>query len=155
MVAASGLELATLVIAVVGCVTAVGALVWQVATWRLEGPRLKVIHHFALPYRSSRMGPVWTVTAANVGRTPVELQWWRFELPGGARMLTNAFAPDWPRLPYTLNGGHQVTLYFDVDAVNEAAERHGGPGTLVTPFVTVSGRKPVKGKAFFPVAPSE
>jgi hypothetical protein len=103
----STLDIVTLVIAVLGLMAAAISLVWQIVSWRLTGPLVKV--SVSRGFLVGVPGPVpeiISVTARNVGRSNVSIGAWGLRLPNGERLVVpipEAWAG--PRVPYTLMGG--------------------------------------------------
>ena len=66
----TGLDVVTLVIAVLGLLLGAVGLVWQIQSWRYEGARVKVSLGTAFPVYGVQLGdPHYQVTATNVGRS--------------------------------------------------------------------------------------
>ena len=118
----------TLVIAVVGLVLSAIAITVQIVTWRFEGPRVKVEVGFGFPFRGRGTGDLHlTVTARNLGRAPVEINSWGFDL---GKELTGVITRSGPGLyaaaPHTLNGGHQAMFLVPRELPGRAAEGRSG-----------------------------
>jgi len=66
------MEVTTLVIAIIGAVTGLGSLAWQVVTWGQGGPVVAVTARQSFPAFGAHLGdPHMSVTASNSGRSPV------------------------------------------------------------------------------------
>ena len=147
--APTSLDLITLVIAVVGLLAAMGSLAWQIFSWRLTGSKVKVAgsHGFTVPDASI---DVLIVTAANVGRTPVAVDGWGFELPNKSTLVGHMFADDLhgPRVPITLAPGHSETWRLEKGRIiNTLADTNFKPGVKLRPFVSLGTGKKAYGKA--------
>lgn len=114
----SALDLATLGIAVVGAALGMLSFAWQVATWRMSGPRVRVkTTHAYLPYPGVGLLHGIGIEAQNSGREAVEVRGWGLRLPDGRTAVVPAPRPGNPPTPYTLAGGHSAqwfTLLVDM-----------------------------------------
>lgn len=109
---------AALVVALVGVVIASGTLTWQIVSWLRDGPRVKVKLSSAFPTYGGHLGPHhYQVTAVNVGRSPLALSGWGFELPNGHSTFMAVPLPFSTPLPHTLEGGHEASFYIEVAAL--------------------------------------
>jgi hypothetical protein len=86
------MEVTTLIIAIIGAVTGVGSLAWQVVAFTQSGPRVNVTAFQALLIADDAADD-WhvTVTATNSGRAPVTVKGWGFRMPNGKtiHMISN------------------------------------------------------------------
>jgi hypothetical protein len=114
--------IASLILGVVGTVTGVGALTWQVITWTRSGP---VVTLTAGPLGWSRK--TMTVTAVNSGRGPVSIM--RLEIRDlyGLRIRDLKLAPDSEQLPFRLEPSASVSWQVDIPALVE--QRRPWPGS--------------------------
>ena len=126
----STLDIVTLVIAVLGLVAAAISLVWQIVSWRLTGPVVKVSVSMGVLVGVSGPGhAIISITARNVGRSNVSIGAWGLRLPNGERLIVpipEAWAG--PRVPYTLMGGHSESWRMDHDEVHQSLIDAGLPG---------------------------
>lgn len=129
------MALAALVAALVGVVIASASFAWQVASWLREGPRVKVKLSSAFPSYGGQLGPHhYQVSAVNLGRSPLALSGWGFELPSGNSTFMAAPLPFSVPLPHTLEGGHEASFYVEVAALESQIQR----GTMLRPFVNTA-----------------
>ncbi len=130
----TALDIVTLVIAVVGAVTGIGALFWNIAEFRLTGPRVKVRIQAAMlskPMGTAIVGPVevWQQTSdprfdeqavgievRNVGRFPATVQKYQVNLTGGAAFSYMQSLVG-PPVPHRLEPGDKETWYIELHAV--------------------------------------
>lgn len=130
----TALDITTLVIAVVGLVAAVASLGWQVVSWRLTGPvvRVEIGYGIAVPGGAT----IVYVRAINVGRSPAGIEGWGLRLPDGKTMIDLGPEPGSGRpLPFTLNGGHAEEWRMSLDRLVESRESEGYPPTRVRGMV--------------------
>jgi hypothetical protein len=100
------MEIAGLILGITGTATGVGALAWEVITWRRSGPVVSVDVLQGLPTYGDHVGdPVTCVTATNSGRAPVTVTSWGLELPDGQTMFVQDPFPGSDALPYRLEEG--------------------------------------------------
>jgi hypothetical protein len=72
------------IIAIVLSVTSLG---WQVISWKLSGPVVKITANQALPTYGPELGdPHVCVTARNQGRAPVTVNGWGLRFPDEQKM---------------------------------------------------------------------
>jgi hypothetical protein len=129
--------LAALITAIVGLLVALGTLAWQIISWRNEGPKVKVTTAWALPTYSGRVGDRHLcVTAVNLGRSPILLTAWGYELPDGKTLVPPPL-PWATQPPHTLEGGHEASFYIEAAVMANGVAK----GTKLRPFVlTPHGR---------------
>lgn len=141
------LDIVTLILAIVGVVTGIIALVWQAVEFRLSGPRvvLEVTEALVLP-NGAVFGPgVWTatstgsdgapdiaVTATNKGRAPVTVQGVRLDLPAGNFLITGSRHSS-PSLPHRLEASESATWFADLRVVAAVATTAVSLGATNTP----------------------
>lgn len=143
----------TLVVAIVGVVTGVASLVWQAVSWTYEGPKVKVRLATSFPVvTGSQLGdPHYSVTAVNIGRSPVLLNGWGFELPGGDSVVDLSGDAGAIRLPWTLEGGHEAQFFMSYSRLHGTLEVHHPNGVKVRPFVSTATAGRRYAKAFDPL----
>ena len=130
----SGLDIATLVIAVAGLVTAAVSLSWQVVVHRLTGSRVRVeLVMGALAGDAYVSGPAATfdpasliaqgfgplvvgVRGRNVGRLAVDITHWDIYTGDGFGYTLPGY-PLNPNLPHRLEPGSTVTFLYPIDHV--------------------------------------
>jgi hypothetical protein len=96
-------ETASLILGVIGTVTGIGGLVWQLLTWRRNGPIVKVIGDSPIPY-VGRTG-VAGVTAWNEGRSPVTVTSCGLQELDGEVFYPGQPLPGSDQLPFRLEQG--------------------------------------------------
>lgn len=140
--APSALEIATLVIAVVGLVLGVVSLVWQMVSWTYEGPRIKVqtTRGFRVSGAGATSDAHVVVTARNVGRSAVELTSWGFDLGRDTTTFMPPTVSTPTRLPSTLAGGHEAKFFLAEAQLKEAVAR-ANTGQQPRAFVTIATGK--------------
>src|SRR5262245_44789962 len=120
------MEIASLMLGIIGTATGVGALVWEVITWRRSGPVVAVDVTQGLPTYSADVGdPVTQVTATNSGRAPVTVTSWGLELPDGQTIFVQQPFPGSDILPYRLEEGASGTWRIETIQVTETCRAHG------------------------------
>lgn len=143
------MDLAALIIAIVGLVIAVASLTWQAVTWFYEGARVKVEVTYGLvtcgPELSDQMV---IVTATNVGRSPVGVTGWGFDLGGGKTMIVREPVPGSTDLPTTLAGGHGAKWFVPLDEVRAGMQRAGVRSAV--PIVNLGTGNKAQGKPWSP-----
>jgi hypothetical protein len=129
----TGLDIATLVIAVVGAITGVGSLVWNVASHALTGARVKAelqpgfFGHGGVittnwdnfrqddPPDPGFDRAVLVVKARNVGRLPASVTGWSVVI--GATELSHVGGAWNKPLPHRLEGGEDNSWYVEFGQV--------------------------------------
>lgn len=97
---------ASLILGIIGTVTGVGALVWQVITWTLSGPVISVSANQGFRTYGDQLGDQITiVTATNSGRSPVTVRSWGLRFPDGHTMIFREPFSGSATLPHRLEGG--------------------------------------------------
>jgi hypothetical protein len=92
--APSTLDIVTLVVAILAFSVALASLVWQMASWRLSGPR--VIVEIGLGFSVSSGTPVLSVAARNTGRADTQITSWAIQVPD-ERTYVPSLDPGSPR----------------------------------------------------------
>lgn len=143
----TALDVATLILAVIGTVTGLGSLGWLVLAHRLTGPRVKVTlragydnpdgEFVTLPIDSfptlaqpeSHPRAIVVVQAKNLGRSPIQIVTWWVEVGDGDAKVVAGRDPKNP-LPHLLGPGEayfgsvELTTVQNVLALLDATERH-------------------------------
>lgn len=106
----SVLDWITLAIAVIGALTGIASLGWQVWSFARTGPKVKVSTAWGVAPVSSPDQPdtVFIVDAHNVGRSPVGVVGWGLLLPDGRSVVTAGRLPGSSPVPATVDGGHSL-----------------------------------------------
>jgi hypothetical protein len=132
------LEIVTLVVAIVGAVTGVAALVWEAVTFVLSGSRVKVaLVHVWLgggsvavtvplsePIGKQPPSPHATVETLgvevrNVGRLAVSVTDWRIKI-GPTELISLRGVPHNKQLPHRLDVGEENTWFVEVAQIHAA-----------------------------------
>jgi hypothetical protein len=101
------------VLAIIGVVAASVSLIWQVVSWRLTGPVVRVKVGTGIPVREGQLGPEMVyVRAINIGRAPIEVAGWGFRLPDGRTIVGVDEYGGGENVPFTLAGGHSESWYM-------------------------------------------
>ena len=151
MGAVSGLELVTLVVAIVGCGLAIATFVWQWVAWTYEGAKVRVTCKQAFGVGALAGPLLWCVTATNVGRSPTLVTGWGFSLPDEQQLVMWNPLPMSQELPCTLEGGHEISFYAEQPDIMQTLIDHGAANQPLRPFVHTSSRGKVLGKPFHAV----
>ena len=97
------MAIAGLILGIIGAVTGVVALAWQVITWRHSGAVVAVTARQA--YSPAYDGPLVNVSARNSGRSPVTVNGWGLRLPDGGTMICTKPVLWSSPMPYRLEPG--------------------------------------------------
>ena len=135
--------------AIVALSISIASVVWQMATFALTGPRVKVellvgafdgstaVHQVAGRFldwdRWASQGyttPIVGVTVRNRGRMPVSVTGWSFSLESGPTVAPIGLGPLNPgkTLPHRLEGGSSETWLLSADEIGSAARAWRGIG---------------------------
>lgn len=151
----SSLDIITLVIAVLGLALAIAGFVWQLVTWRYEGAKIRVALSTVFPVHGDQLGdPHHCVTATNVGRSPVSLTNWGFELPDGGSTYMRRPLPISTPLPHTLDGGQQASFHCAYKELRASLHRSVPAGVVLRPYVSTALHGKVYAKQQLTVEPS-
>lgn len=127
------MRLVTLAIAILALVVSSAALVWQIASWRRTGSFVKVENRGGFTMHPVGMSPglppgkFLRITARNVGRAPVDVEGWWFEVKGSDDAFVTPIQAWWqgPALPYRLDAGQSQAWWIHeeglLDAVKDGA----------------------------------
>lgn len=125
-VPAFALSVISLIVAVIGALTGITSLVWQIVT-RTRGAHRVVVRanpNMMLFTGSSSYGPFVQIEVINRGAAAVQIQSWSILLPSGTALMIaipESFPPS-PALPYMLHPGSSVSFYSRASALEEAME---------------------------------
>lgn len=118
------LSIVSLVVAVIGALTGIVALVWQILTRTRGAHRVSVraIPNMMLLAGGATSGPYINIEVTNRGAAAVQLQNWSILLPSGNALIiaVPASFPPSPALPYTLQPGTNVSFYSLASDLQEA-----------------------------------
>jgi hypothetical protein len=140
-------EVVSLILGVVGTVTGIGALAWQMMTWRRSGAVVTVEANQAFPTYEDHLGePHTSVTARNSGRSPVTVSSWGLRFPDDQVMfIRQPFAGSSP-LPYRLEQGASGSWFIETAAVVETCKTHDVDYTDLTAYVSLADGRTVDAK---------
>jgi hypothetical protein len=141
------MEVTTLVIAIIGAVTGIGSLAWQVVTFRQSGPVVTVTATQAMPTYGAEVGdPHVDVTARNTGRSPVTVTGWGLRFPDGQGMIfPNALR--WSTsLPHRLEPGANASWYWPTEEVKRASAERGVRYQDLTAYVNLADGRTINAK---------
>lgn len=128
----------TLAIAVLGLCVAVATFVWQWVSWQYEGPKVKVIVRQGFGIGGGSDELFWMVKAVNVGRSPIELVGWGFEVSDETSIVMLMPHPSSTPLRHTLNGGHDATFFMSQEDLRASLLRRGRLPQTVRPYVSTT-----------------
>ncbi len=129
------MEVAALVLGIVGAVTGVAALAWQVITWTKSGAVVKVTANQAFLASGGPAEQFLNVTARNTGRSPVTVKGWGLRFPDGRVLVFPNPAP-WSSSPsHRLEQGSEGSWYAPTAEVARACAEHGVRQQDMTAFV--------------------
>jgi hypothetical protein len=116
---------------VLALLVALGALVWQITSWRRSGPRVSVKAVSA----ATPEGKCIVIQATNAGRLATEVSGCGFDLPSGRHIVNpiGAFGPH--AVPATLAPGGSVSFYFHPEGLRQPLTGEGISGEGVRPYV--------------------
>jgi len=129
----TALDIVTLIVAIVAALMGLAALVWNIAEFRLAGPRVKVTIKAAMlskPVGAMVVGPeaIWSqtsdprfderaiaITARNVGRLPTTVEKYEVKVADGfAFSYTQSLVG--PPIPHRLDAQESATWYIELHA---------------------------------------
>lgn len=142
---------AAIILSIVSIGISLASITTTVVLWRRSGARVKVTSATAYMVFGSDMdseNPRISVEAANIGRAPVSVTGWGFQLPGNATLVNLRPEAYQPTLPHRLEPGSSATWYMHARGVTEQlAERRVNPAS-VRAFVQLgTGAKTLAKKA--------
>ncbi len=142
-------EPVTLTIALAGLAMGAVSLGWQVWTWRSAGPRVRVDGHMAfIPDRSGVIRLAVGVTAANRGRSSVQVGSWGFRFADGQQAFAGSQHVWNAPTPHTLDGGHSIDWRIPLLSFARQDPRVLQRGLTVWPFVNLGTGERVTGKRY-------
>lgn len=147
----------TTVLAWIGAVAGVAALIWQVFTWRRLAHRVKVSSHLAwLGVAPGRhMGEkVVCIVVRNVGVAAVDITGWGITAEEGGNLFDLLPHARNPELPHRLEPGSQTSFYISEDGVRGHAEGNGYPLKKMHSWVELATGQKVRDRKQIPVKPS-
>jgi hypothetical protein len=141
------MAVAALILGIIGAVTGVAALGWQVITWRRSGAVISVTAFQAFPTYADRMGEAHVnVSARNSGRSPVTVNGWGLRLPDGRAMVVANPAPWSSALPHRLEPGADGSWYVPTVEVARFCAEHGTRQQDMIAFVNLADGRTINAK---------
>jgi len=142
-----------LIIAVIGALTGIASLWWQIVTRRKGAHNVRVSVSSALPVPSTGPIPDWQVciSPANIGAAPVAITGWGLEMPDKRGSLVQTkYSPFSDTLPQVLQPGTSISLFWPQEEVRLAISTHAPDvkAASLRPYVrlgtgeTIYARKP-------------
>lgn len=138
---------ATDIAAWVGALAGVGALLWQVLTWRRSSHRVKVSTAIAVTDIGRMPGDAEvyvTVEARNLGSSSVDITNWGIALARRENAWVNTPIPISTVVPHRLEAGAKATFYFPEPALRDAHATRKVPYTRMHPWVQLATGKTVR-----------
>jgi hypothetical protein len=142
------------VLAFVGAVAGIGALVWQIFTWRRLGHRVRVSSSNALMVHAdgvSRNDDQVCVTAFNKGTSAVTITSWGIRVSDNQN--AHAVRPHAlsDSLPFRLEPGAEGNFYFPSDELREYNARTRFPYGRMRPWVRLATRQTILSRRGVPL----
>ena len=132
------MEVAALVLGIVGAVTGVAALAWQVITWIKSGAVVRVTATQAFLAYGGSSEQFLNVTARNTGRSPVTVKGWGLQFPDGRTMVFPHPAP-WSSPPsHRLEPGAEGSWYTPTAEVARSCAEYRVRQQDMTAFVNLA-----------------
>jgi hypothetical protein len=119
--------LAGLVIAVIGALTGIVSLGWQIITRRRGAHNVRVRVFSSLPIPADSDAGEWQVhvSPANIGAAPVTVTGWGLEMPKKRGSLVQTkYMPLSDTLPHVLQPGTSMSLFWPQDEVRLVLATH-------------------------------
>jgi hypothetical protein len=136
-----------LILGIVGALTGVAALAWQVVTWRQGGAVVTVTAFQAFPTYGDQLGePYVNVSARNSGRSPVTVNGLGLRLPDGRAMVMPSL-PSWSSpLPHRLEPGADGSWYMPTAEVARFCADNGIKQQGLIAFVQLADGRTITAK---------
>lgn len=116
-----------LIIAVIGALTGIASLWWQILTRRRGAHNVRVTVTSSLPVPAYGDVADWQVcvSPANIGAGPVSITGWGLEMPNKRGSLVQTkYSPFSDRLPHVLQPGTSLNLFWPQGEVRQAISTH-------------------------------
>jgi hypothetical protein len=139
--------IAGLILGIIGAITGVAALAWQIITWRQSGAVVAVTAHQAFPAYGDQLGePHVNVSARNSGRSLVTVNGWGLRLPNG-RTMVNLNPVLWSSpLPHRLEPGADGSWYMPTHEIARFCAEHGVRQQGMIAFVNLADGRTISAK---------
>jgi hypothetical protein len=135
-----------LILGIVGALTGVTALVWQVIAWRQGGAVVTVSALQAFPAYRDHAEPHVKVTARNSGRSPVTVNGFGLRLPDGRTMVVPSPASWSSPVPHRLEPGADGSWYIPTAEVARFCADDGIKQQDLTAFVHLANGRTISAK---------
>lgn len=141
------MAIAGLILGIIGAVTGVAALAWQVITWRQSGAVVAVTAHQAFPASGDHPGePLVNVSARNSGRSPVTVNGWGLRLPDGGAMVSVNPMPWSSPVPHRLDPGADGNWLLPTYEVARFCDERGVRQQDMIAFVELADGRTIRAK---------
>jgi hypothetical protein len=141
-------------LAVIGAVTGIGALVWQMFTWRRLGHRVKVTSSYVIPIYGDTPGDndQVCVTAHNHGTSAVTITNWGIKVADNQHAQMTRVFPSSDTIPHRLEPGAEANFYFPVGELRDYNARTGFSYDRMRPYVKLATRQTIVSRKGVPLA---
>jgi hypothetical protein len=141
------MAIAGLILGIIGSITGVAALAWQVITWRQSGAVVAVTARQAFPVYGGHVSEQHVnVSARNSGRSPVTVNGWGLRLPNGEAMVSFNPAPGSSPLPYRLEPGADGSWLLPTHEVARFCAERGVRQQDMIAFVDLADGRTIRAK---------
>lgn len=141
------MAIAGLILGIIGAVTGVAALAWQVVTWRQSGAVVAVTARQSLPASGDHAGePLVNVSARNSGRSPVTVNGWGLRLPDGGAMISSNPVPWSSPVPHRLEPGADGNWLLPTYEVARFCAERGVRQQDMIPYVELADGRTIRAK---------
>jgi hypothetical protein len=141
----TGPVVGSLIISICALIGSAISIVWQIYTWRHNGPRVTVKAAHAVTAGPIGRQDFIAITAANDGRASTIAHQFGFKLPND-RIFVQPLSELPVELPAELKPGGEVTYYFSRKGLQRAAAKENWEPKDLRPFVK-TGHGEVVGSA--------
>ena len=139
--------IAGLILGIIGAITGVAALAWQVITWRQSGAVVAVTARQAFPAYGDHVGePHVNVSARNSGRSPVTVNGWGLRLPDGGTMVSSNPVPWSSPVPHRLEPGADGSWFLPTHEIARFCAEHGVRQQDMIAFVNLADGRTISAK---------
>ncbi|GAA2754066.1 hypothetical protein [Amnibacterium kyonggiense] len=139
------MDIASVIAAWVGAAAGVGALVWQIATWRRSKHAVKVVVKVSFP-------PTWVeVIAVNSGSDPVTVTNWGIGLDTREQAHVTQSGPGTTLLPHRLEGGSEAKFLVLGKDLRRLHDERGVPFSKMHGWVRLATGRRVESRRGLPM----
>jgi hypothetical protein len=141
------MAIAGLILGIIGAVTGVAALAWQVISWRQSGAVVAVTARQASPVSGDHAGEqLVIVSARNSGRSPVTVNGWGLRLLGGGAMVSFNPVPGSSPMPLRLEPGADGSWLLPTHEVARFCAERGVRQQDMIAFVDLADGRRIRAK---------